>query len=684
MSATEIAPRVPFSIPHVLSILLLLLGTTLSTQARASDLGLTEADCRCCHGASLADRHHLMVIDRGLECLGCHQMAWNSTTLQYDMTVTRNCPQCHTGSLADRHHLLVDQVTYNCFTCHTIAWDPDTLMYVAEFNTPCNTSPPQNSVLSATINGTVNDPSGTALGWVQVTTDDGNHSAMTTDTGSFQLADIPPGIYVLTASADGYFSASQSITATEGQTLSIDIVLFPSVTPPTISGLVLDSKQKPVEGAKIFSADGLYSTLSDADGGFTLINVSIGNLTLTAERSGYGSKTQSISLASGQNLAVEFVLPDFPPEVCNDRIDNDRNGYADCTDPVCAGTAACRPPLEICGDELDNDANGLTDCGDPACMETAACAQPNLEICDDDIDNNDNNLTDCADPECSTLAHCLTELCTDGIDNNGDNLIDCEDPVCANSSKCLSPPVEICDDGLDNDADGQPDCTDDKCSSKPICAQPGNDETPNSGSCEYIVQSEWATGFTAAIRIHNKDLIPINGWDVSWKYTDNSTIRTSWNADLSGPSPYTANSRNWNALIYPGQTVEFGILGEKTPPPAAQTPLVTGPNCNTNGNLRCEYLLQGEWDQGFNAAIRLYNEGTVPIEGWQVNWEYTDGSTIDQVWSANVSGGSPYKATNLDWNKTIYPGRSIEFGIIGQKNIVNAQIPTVSGSVCDN
>ncbi|MEJ2691788.1 MAG: cellulose binding domain-containing protein [Candidatus Thiodiazotropha sp.] len=671
-----------FSVMQVTLTFFLLLGMTLSALATASDLGLSEEDCRCCHGASLADRHHLMVIDRGLECLNCHPMTWNPTTVQYDVTVTRDCPQCHTGSLADRHHLLVDQVTYNCFSCHTIAWDPVTLMYVAQFNANCDSSSQHPPVHSATINGTVKNSSGSGVAWARIKTDDPEYSTLTTDTGSFQLAEIPPGEYLLTASADGYISSSQHINVAENQTLSVNLVLLPLTVSPTITGLVMDRTRTPIQGVRIYSDDEHFFARSDADGAFTLVDLAVGEITLTAERDGYGSRTQNLSIAAGQNMTVEFILPDLPMEACNDQIDNDKNGYADCDDSSCAGTAACQTPLEICGDGLDNDANGLADCSDLACRETAGCQQPSTEICDDQVDNDNNSLTDCADPACSTRIHCLTEICNDGIDNNGDAIIDCADPVCVSTSKCLSPPVEICDDGIDNDADGHIDCADGKCNSTPACLPPGNDETSSDNACEYIVQDEWANGFTAVIRIHNRGTTPINGWSVNWAYADDTIIRAVWNASLSGANPYTADSLNWNAVIYPGRSVDIGISGDKSPPPTAQIPTLTGPECNANGNLICDYIVQGEWNEGFNAAIRLHNRGSVPVQGWEVEWAYTDGSTVNHFWSANLSGSNPYKASNLDWNTIINPDSSVYFGVIGTKREVQAEVPVVTGDVC--
>lgn len=515
-------------------LLLLLLCLGSSSRTQASDLGLTETDCRCCHGPIMADRHHLLVTKSSFECLTCHQMVWNPTLMAYEATVTRNCPQCHTGSLADRHHLLVDQVTYTCFTCHSVIWDPVSMMYMPVFNNSCNMPP--SPVSLATINGTVTNAAGAGLGWAQVAAGSGQYFAVTTTTGAYQLADLPPGTYGITASLPGYVSASQSITVMAGQAAIVNFVLASVAAPATIAGLVVDPTQTPVQGANVFTSDGVYSTLTDADGAFILSDVIVGSYTLTVQKDGYGSSSQSVSVTAGQDLATQFALPNTPVEICGDGLDNDGNGLIDCADPVCVGTAACPPPVEICGDGLDNDGNGLADCADlacsgtagcpppvaeicgdgidndengfadckdPACDGSSVCQTPNREICGDGIDNDDNGVTDCRDPACiGTPAcppptpenchdhkdnngdglvdcadplcfgshRCLYERCGDGVDNDRNGLTDCADPVCAKTSKCQRPPVDICNDGLDNDGDGLADCADPKCASKSICA----------------------------------------------------------------------------------------------------------------------------------------------------------------------------------------------------------------------
>lgn len=468
------------SLPSLFFTLLffLLLGGPFTTPF-ASDLGLTEADCRCCHGTTLADRHHLLVNTGGRECLSCHPLTYNSDTLSYDLTVTRNCPLCHTGSLADRHHLLVDQVTYDCFTCHAVAWDPETLQYVADFNKNCQSSTPTTP--AGTVAGTVTDQGGTGLGWVRVATANGTYSTLATAAGSYELPGVAPGNYTLVASLDGYVGTSQAISIVDGQTQTANFVLSPLPVPSTVSGIVRDANQLPVEGANVVSTNGIYATLSAADGSYTLDNIAEGDLIFTVNKVGYSEVSQTLNITPGQSLTLDFILP-AAVEICTDSLDNDGNGLTDCDDPACTGTASCQPlPPEVCTDGLDNDGNTLTDCDDPVCIGTGSCESPVAEICNDAIDNNGDSLLDCEDPLCSTATYCLPENCNDDIDNNSDGLTDCEDPVCVDTSVCRPPPVEICDDGLDNDGNGFTDCDDSKCADLDSCAPPVVDEHCRNG-----------------------------------------------------------------------------------------------------------------------------------------------------------------------------------------------------------
>ena len=99
---------------------------------------------------------------------------------------------------------------------------------------------------------------------------------------------------------------------------------------------------------------------------------------------------------------------------------------------------------------------------------------------------------------------------------------------------------------------------------------------------------------------------------------------------------------------------------------------------------RCDYVVQSDWNNGFVAAIRITNDTTTPINGWSVNWSYTDGTRRTGGWNANFNGNNPYSASGVGWNDRINPGQTIEFGVQGSKGVANspAQRPVVSGAVC--
>ena len=98
--------------------------------------------------------------------------------------------------------------------------------------------------------------------------------------------------------------------------------------------------------------------------------------------------------------------------------------------------------------------------------------------------------------------------------------------------------------------------------------------------CEYQISNQWNDGFTATIKITNKNASAINGWSVNWQYSGDNRIANSWNANLSGNNPYTTTNLSWNATIEPNQSVEFGVQGSKGSA-NAEIPVVRGALCGT-------------------------------------------------------------------------------------------------------
>ena len=84
----------------------------------------------------------------------------------------------------------------------------------------------------------------------------------------------------------------------------------------------------------------------------------------------------------------------------------------------------------------------------------------------------------------------------------------------------------------------------------------------NAAQCEHVIQNEWDRGFVAEIQITNDGNTAIEGWQVNWSY-NNALSTSTWNAVVSGNNPYTASNLSWNSTIYPGQSIVFGIQGDK-------------------------------------------------------------------------------------------------------------------------
>lgn len=96
--------------------------------------------------------------------------------------------------------------------------------------------------------------------------------------------------------------------------------------------------------------------------------------------------------------------------------------------------------------------------------------------------------------------------------------------------------------------------------------------------CTYEVSNDWGSGFAGSIHIINNGDSPINGWQVSWSY-DQNTISSIWNAHLSGS--YVASDMGWNSIIQPGQSLDIGFIGS-TNGSSVEIPVVTGDVCGGN------------------------------------------------------------------------------------------------------
>jgi hypothetical protein len=101
----------------------------------------------------------------------------------------------------------------------------------------------------------------------------------------------------------------------------------------------------------------------------------------------------------------------------------------------------------------------------------------------------------------------------------------------------------------------------------------------------------------------------------------------------------------------------------------------------TAASAACVYTVSNSWGSGFTASIRVTNDTTAIVNGWQVNWSYAK-NTITSAWNAQLSG--TYSATNIAWNGRLNPGQSAEFGVQGATNGGALEVPTITGALCSS
>ncbi|MVZ99972.1 protein kinase [Actinomadura sp. LD22] len=81
------------------------------------------------------------------------------------------------------------------------------------------------------------------------------------------------------------------------------------------------------------------------------------------------------------------------------------------------------------------------------------------------------------------------------------------------------------------------------------------------------------------------------------------------------------------------------------------------------------YRIDGSWPQGFQATVRITNLGTAAIDGWRLGFDLPDGQSITQVWNAGQrQDGASVTVTAADWNRSIPPRGTVEFGFLGRRD----------------
>ncbi|MFI7211951.1 GH12 family glycosyl hydrolase domain-containing protein [Micromonospora maritima] len=100
-------------------------------------------------------------------------------------------------------------------------------------------------------------------------------------------------------------------------------------------------------------------------------------------------------------------------------------------------------------------------------------------------------------------------------------------------------------------------------------------------------------------------------------------------------------------------------------PPPTTTPPTGTPTTNPPSGAACTvtYRATNVWNNGFTAEVTIKNTGSGTINGWTLNYNLPSGQNVTNAWNATVNqSGSAVTARNVDYNGTLAPGASTNFG----------------------
>jgi len=145
--------------------------------------------------------------------------------------------------------------------------------------------------------GKVTNDEGTGEEGVKITTTPATIEILTDANGNYSLLDLASGSYVVKGEKEKFATITKSVTVIDGQISNGNLSVL---TLGGISGKVTDANSNPLEGVKITTTPTTEEVLTDANGSYSLLDLSAGDYTIEVEKAGYKSKTKSVTVINGQ------------------------------------------------------------------------------------------------------------------------------------------------------------------------------------------------------------------------------------------------------------------------------------------------------------------------------------------------------------------------------------------------
>lgn len=176
-----------------------------------------------------------------------------------------------------------------------------------------------------TITGSIIDNTGKGIAGAEVTA--AGLSVTTDANGAYTFMNVPQGSTAITASANGFQSATETVNVAAGATTVAPVMTLLSNL-GNVTGKVTDATGAPLAGASVGFGGG--STVTDASGNFAFSNLPAGTIQLVAALAGYQSVTQNVNVVAGTTTTANFtlVLANASPGTVTGKVTNISGGAA--------------------------------------------------------------------------------------------------------------------------------------------------------------------------------------------------------------------------------------------------------------------------------------------------------------------------------------------------------------------
>ncbi len=177
---------------------------------------------------------------------------------------------------------------------------------------------PPPTPTTGTVNGTAVDGStGQPLSGVSVTLVSNTSIATVTDTaGRFSLANIPQGSQQVTFSLNGYAPSAASVTIAGGSIINLgNVPLSPASNTGIVQGIVTDaSNGSSLSGVAItITGATTWTAVTAANGSYKITDITPGNITLSAGKSGFSQINGAGTVQAGGTLIFSPSMSTTPP-----------------------------------------------------------------------------------------------------------------------------------------------------------------------------------------------------------------------------------------------------------------------------------------------------------------------------------------------------------------------------------